>query len=88
MDALNFYAKRDIRFEETVEPVVEKNNEVKIKVKAVGICGSDIHRYALLGPYVPGTVWGHEFAGEVVEVGSNVKKVKVGEKVTACPALY
>ena len=88
MDALNFYAKRDIRFEETAEPVIEKDNEVKIKVKAVGICGSDIHRYALLGPYVPGTVWGHEFAGEVVEVGSAVKKVKVGEKVTACPALY
>ena len=50
MKALNFYAKRDIRFEEVAEPVIEKNNEVKIKIKATGICGSDIHRYARLGP--------------------------------------
>ena len=34
MKALNFYAKRDIRFEEVAEPVIEKNNEVKIKIKA------------------------------------------------------
>lgn len=88
MKALNFYAKRDIRFEEVAEPVIEKNNEVKIKIKAAGICGSDIHRYARLGPYVAGTVWGHECAGEVVEIGSAVKKVKVGEKVTVCPAFY
>ena len=38
MKALNFYAKRDIRFEEVAEPVIEKNNEVKIKIKATGIC--------------------------------------------------
>lgn len=88
MDALRFYGVRDIRFEEAPEPIIETDSEVKIKVKAVGICGSDIHRYALLGPYVPGTVWGHEFSGEVVAVGKNVTKVKVGQKVTACPALY
>ena len=73
MDALRFYGVRDIRFEEAPEPIIETDSEVKIKVKAVGICGSDIHRYALLGPYVPGTVWGHEFSGEVVAVGKNVK---------------
>lgn len=56
MDALRFYGIRDIRFEEAPEPIIETDSEVKIKVKAVGICGSDIHRYALLGPYVPGTV--------------------------------
>lgn len=88
MDSLRLYGARDIRFEDAPEPVVEKSTEVKIKVKSVGICGSDIHRYALLGPYVPGTIWGHEFSGEVVEVGADVTKVKVGEKVTACPALY
>ena len=52
MDALRFYGVRDIRFEEAPEPIIETDSEVKIKVKAVGICGSDIHRYALLGPYV------------------------------------
>ena len=88
MKALKLYGKRDIRFEEAEEPVVENVTDVKIKVKAVGICGSDISRYGKLGPYVPGMVWGHEFSGEVVEVGSNVKKIHVGQKVTACPALY
>lgn len=88
MKALKLYGARDIRFEDVDEPVIQHTQEVKIKVKAVGICGSDISRYAKLGPYVPGMVWGHEFAGEVVEVGADVKKVKMGQKVTACPALY
>lgn len=88
MNSLRLYGVRDIRFEEAPEPAVEKGTEVKIKVKSVGICGSDIHRYALLGPYVEGVVWGHEFSGEVVEIGKDVTKVKVGQKVTACPALY
>lgn len=42
MDALRFYGVRDIRFEEAPEPIIETDSEVKIKVKAVGICGSDI----------------------------------------------
>ncbi|MDQ0205089.1 galactitol-1-phosphate 5-dehydrogenase [Pectinatus haikarae] len=88
MKALRFYAKRDIRFENADAPIISDEKDVKIKVKAVGICGSDVSRYAKLGPYVPGNVWGHEFSGEVVEVGSDVTKVKVGQKVTACPALF
>ena len=88
MKSLKFYGQRDIRFEEAEDPVIKDKNEVRIKVKSVGICGSDISRYAKLGPYVPGMVWGHEFAGEVVEVGSAVTKVKVGQKTTACPALF
>ncbi len=88
MKALKLYGIRDIRFETAEDPVIQNPKEVKIKVKAVGICGSDISRYAKLGPYVPGMVWGHEFSGEVVEIGSEVTKVKLGQKVTACPALY
>lgn len=85
MKALTFYAKRDLRYEEVPNPVIEKGNEVIIKVKAVGICGSDIARYRNLGPYIPGNVWGHEFAGEVVEVGSEVTSVKPGDRVVGCP---
>lgn len=88
MKALKFYGARDIRFEDAAEPVINNDKEVKIRIKAVGICGSDISRYAKLGPYVAGMVWGHEFSGEVVEVGAKVDKIKVGQKVTACPALY
>jgi len=86
--ALRLYAARDIRYEDAEEPVIQHADDVKIKVKVAGMCGSDISRYAKLGPYVPGNVWGHEFSGEVVAVGSQVTKVKVGDRVTACPALY
>jgi L-iditol 2-dehydrogenase len=88
MKSLKFYGARDIRFENAKDPVIQNSKEVKVKVKAVGICGSDTSRYEKLGPYVPGMVWGHEFSGEVVEVGADVTKVKQGQKVTACPALY
>lgn len=87
MKALTFYAVQDLRYEDVPNPVIEKEGEVIVKVKAVGICGSDIARYRNLGPYVPGNVWGHEFAGEVVEIGSNVNNVKVGDKVVGCPNL-
>ncbi len=88
MKALKLYDVRDIRFEDAQEPVLQNKNEVKIKVKAAGICGSDISRYAKLGPYVPGMVWGHEFSGVVAAAGGAVTKVTVGDKVTASPALY
>lgn len=88
MKALKFYGRRDIRFGETDEPNITRDDEVKIKIKACGICGSDISRYAKLGPHVAGMVWGHEFSGEVVAVGAGVTKCRPGQKVTACPALY
>lgn len=88
MKALNLYGIKDLRYEETKNPSIENPFEVIIKVKAVGICGSDIHRFAQLGPYIPGMTWGHEFSGVVVEAGSEVENVKIGDRVTACPALY
>lgn len=88
MKALNLYGARDLRFEDADKPVLDKETDVIIKVKVVGICGSDIHRYAKLGPYIPGMTWGHEFSGEIAEVGKAVTNVKVGDRVTGCPALY
>lgn len=88
MKALNLYGAHDIRLENMPEPEIQKDTDIKIKVTAVGICGSDIHRYDQLGPYVKGMTWGHEFAGEIAACGAAVKKYKVGQKVTACPALY
>lgn len=87
MKALAFYGIRDLRYEEVENPKIEKNTDAIVKVKAVGICGSDIARYRSLGPYVPGNVWGHEFSGEVVEIGSEVKHVKVGDRVVGSPAM-
>lgn len=87
MKALAFYGVQDLRYEDVPNPVIEKPDEVIVKVKTVGICGSDIARYRSLGPYVPGNVWGHEFAGIVEEVGSAVTNVKVGDHVVGCPNL-
>ncbi|GGK00652.1 galactitol-1-phosphate 5-dehydrogenase [Lentibacillus kapialis] len=87
MKSLRLYGKQDLRFEEADMPVLEKDTDVIIKVKAVGICGSDLSRYKKLGPYVEGVIWGHEFAGEVVESGSAVQHVQIGEKVTGAPSI-
>lgn len=60
-------------------------NEVKIEVKAAGICGSDIHIYHddIKIPIKPPVVVGHEFSGIIAELGENVKHLKVGERVTS-----
>lgn len=65
------------------EPTINKD-QVKIKVEYIGVCGSDIHTYE--GHYninAKDLIIGHEFAGIAVEVGENVKHVKVGDKVTS-----
>ena len=65
------------------EPVIN-DDQVKIKVEYIGVCGSDIHTFE--GNYnvnAKGLTIGHEFAGIAVEVGRNVKHVKVGDKVTS-----
>ena len=96
MKAALWYEKKDVRVEEIEEPKVVENS-VKIKVKWCGICGSDLHEY-LGGPiFIPvgqphplsGTtapvVLGHEFSGEVVEIGEGVSKLKVGDRVIVEP---
>lgn len=87
MKGLAFYGIKDLRYEEVPDPKIEAPEDIIIKVKAAGFCGSDYARYRKLGPYIPGTVWGHEFAGEIVEVGSDPKGHYIGERVTACPSI-
>jgi threonine dehydrogenase-like Zn-dependent dehydrogenase len=73
-------------FTNVEEPQITKANELKIKVKVTGICGSEIHAYHGIHPYrKPPVVSGHEFAGEVVEIGSNVTKYRIGDRVTVEP---
>lgn len=98
MKALRWYGQRDIRLEEVPEPFPGKG-EVKIKVKCCGICGTDFAEYAegpilvpakrphpLTGKQTPVTL-GHEFSGEIVELGSEVTGFAVGERVTVNPLL-
>jgi threonine dehydrogenase-like Zn-dependent dehydrogenase len=73
-------------FTDVEEPQITKVNELKIKVKVTGICGSEIHAYHGRHSYrKPPVVSGHEFAGEVVEIGSNVTKYSIGDRVTVEP---
>ena len=68
------------------EPMIEKADDVKIKVVNCGICGSEVHAYHGLHPFrIPPIVSGHEVAGDVVEVGPGVTKFKVGDRVTVEP---
>jgi len=80
------YGPHDLRIEEVELPAL-KPNQVLVKSKATGICGSDVHcfegesaegRYDI-APYTPG----HEVGGQVVEVGSGITTLKAGDKVTA-----
>jgi len=74
-----------IEFRDVPVPEV-KDNQIKIKMKRIGICGSDVHVYHGKHPYTSyPVVQGHEVAAEVVEVGANVTNVKVGNKVTIQP---
>lgn len=87
MKAAVFYGKHDLRLENIPLPKA-KADEVVVKVMACGICGTDIHIYegdegAAQTPRR--TVLGHEFAGVIVEVGENVKDIRIGDRVCVDP---
>ena len=89
MKAAVFYGPRDIKTEEVEKPKIQ-DNEILIKVKACGICGSDLHMYKLnlfsqilVRPLKKGGIPGHEYCGEIVEVGKNIKRYKKGDRVVA-----
>jgi threonine dehydrogenase-like Zn-dependent dehydrogenase len=82
MKALTFHGKSDIRCETVPDPKIEDPRDAIIKVTACAICGSDLHIFDGIVPQMhTGDVLGHETMGEVVEVGSETKKLKVGDRV-------
>lgn len=82
MKALQYFGKNDLRFVEIPNPEIGVN-EVLLKVKKMGICGTDLHIYNG-GMQVPTPlVLGHEFVGDIVAVGSQVSNVKVGDRAVA-----
>ncbi len=82
MRAAVWEGPKEIRVEDIADPVVGPR-DVLLKVKAVGICGSDLHVYRH-GQYEakPGRVMGHEFTGEAVDMGAEVEGVTLGERYT------
>ncbi|MDR1786685.1 MAG: zinc-binding alcohol dehydrogenase family protein [Spirochaetaceae bacterium] len=70
-------------------PAITKDTDVLVKIKRVGICGSDTHIFHGKNPFaVYPRVWGHEFVGEVRETGSAVRAVKKGDHVVVEPIIY
>lgn len=85
MKALVYHGPRELTVEELPEPPLGPH-EVRIAVRACGICGSDLHAVLKATPRrQPGIVMGHEFAGEVVEVGSEVRRCEVGDRAAVQP---
>ena len=84
MKALCWHGKKDIRCDTVPDPQIEDPRDAIIKVTTCAICGSDLH---LFNGFIPGMmrgdIVGHEFMGEVVEVGSENKKLKPGDRVVA-----
>lgn len=81
MKAAVYYGPRDLRVESVPVPEIGPN-DILLKVKYCGICGSDVHSYGT-GLYInKGQIMGHEFSGEVVKVGSNVQGIHVGARGT------
>lgn len=84
MKAAVVVANEDVQYLEIPEPEV-KPGYVKIKVRYSGICGSDIPRVLYNGVHFYPIVLGHEFSGDVVEIGEGVTKVKAGDRVSGAP---
>ena len=86
MKAAVVVANEDVRYQEVEEPKTLPGT-VKVRVAASGICGSDIPRVLHNGVHFYPIVLGHEFSGDVAEVGEGVTKVKVGDRVSGAPLL-
>lgn len=88
MKAAVLHAPGDLRIEQAAMPsLADKEDHVLLKVAAAGICGSDIDRVMKTGTYHFPTIPGHEFCGEIAEVGSKVLNWKPGDRVVAAPIL-
>jgi threonine dehydrogenase-like Zn-dependent dehydrogenase len=80
--ALTWQGTEDVRVEEVPDPEIEKPTDAIIRVTSTGLCGSDLHLYTVLGPFIdPGDVLGHEPMGVVEEVGSEVTQIAPGDRV-------
>jgi len=80
--ALTWQGKRDVQIDDVPDPAIEKPDDVIVRITSSGICGSDLHLYEVLGPFLDkGDILGHEPMGVVEEVGPEVSKVAKGDRV-------
>jgi threonine dehydrogenase-like Zn-dependent dehydrogenase len=82
MKALTFHGKRDVRVDTVPDATIEQPTDIVIKVTSTGLCGSDLHLYEVLGPFIDeGDILGHEPMGIVEAVGDAITEVKLGDRV-------
>lgn len=82
MRALTWQGKRDVTVIDVPDPTIQQPTDAIIKVTSTAICGSDLHLYEVLGPFLhPGDVLGHETMGIVEEVGPDVTHITAGDRV-------
>ncbi|SDO63531.1 zinc-dependent alcohol dehydrogenase [Actinacidiphila guanduensis] len=82
MKALTWHGKRDVRVDTVPDPAIKDPTDIVVKVTTTGLCGSDLHLYEVLGPFIdPGDILGHEPMGIVEEVGPEVTAVRAGDRV-------
>src|SRR6187455_639092 len=82
MKAVAWHGKRDIRVDNVPDPIIEEPTDAIVRITSTGICGSDLHLYEVLGPFMgEGDILGHEPMGIVEEVGSEVTHISAGDRV-------
>src|SRR3954462_13211341 len=82
MRALTWHGIEDVRISEVPDPRIEEPTDAVVRVTSTAICGSDLHLYRVLAPFLhEGDVLGHEFMGIVEEVGSGVANLAPGDRV-------
>jgi threonine dehydrogenase-like Zn-dependent dehydrogenase len=82
MKAVTWHGKRDVRVETVPDPIIEQPTDAIVRITTTNICGSDLHLYETLGPFMgKGNILGHEPMGIVEEVGADVRNLKVGDRV-------
>jgi threonine dehydrogenase-like Zn-dependent dehydrogenase len=82
MKALTWQGVRKVQVDEVPDPAIQETTDAIVRITSSGICGSDLHLYEVLGPYMTkGDVLGHEPMGVVEEVGSRVTNIAAGDRV-------
>ena len=82
MKAVTWHGKRDVRVDDVADPHIQEPTDAIVEITSTAICGSDLHLYEVLGPYLTtGDILGHEPMGIVQEVGSAVTHIAPGDRV-------
>jgi threonine dehydrogenase-like Zn-dependent dehydrogenase len=82
MKALTWHGKRDVRVDDVPDPRIEQPTDALVRITTTAICGSDLHLYEVMGPFIgEGDILGHEPMGIVEEVGSEVTDLSPGDRV-------